>query len=434
MISCQRVVYFGLILTLSGILPALRAERAWGAGLTVNAQGVVVRDGLPYRAIGVNYFDSFHRTLGNPNDTSYVNGFKVLAAHNIVYGRVLLGGFWPNEIRLYVQDKAAYFQRMDAYVRAAEDNHFGIIADLFWCNWAVCDVVGEHMDAWSDLNSQTYAFMRQYVQDVVGRYKDSPAIWGWECGNEYNLSADLPYDHSQPYPAGWLPPIIPELGTATTRDPARDFFTSDMTVKMLTEFTTEVRKIDPDRIIVSGNSAPRGSAWHESYQNSWQTDTRAQFKTVLLRDNPDPLDMLCVHTYANTASGEGYFADQQVNNSGLLAEIMADGASVNKPVFLGEFGTAANLHPDPNNPSYSVPNPNEQAEVADLIAAIEDHKIPLSGIWNFDRNMDDPDYNITATYRGYLLDMVKAANDRIHLQLIAEGGYVPVKLSSFECQ
>jgi endo-1,4-beta-mannosidase len=34
--------------------------------------------------------------------------------------------------------------------------------------------------------------MRAYVRDVVERYKDSPAVWGWEFGNEYNIPTDLP--------------------------------------------------------------------------------------------------------------------------------------------------------------------------------------------------------------------------------------------------
>ena len=42
--------------------------------------------------------------------------------------------------------------------------------------------------------------MRTYIREVVSRYVNSPAIWGWEFGNEYNLPADLPNaaDHRPP--------------------------------------------------------------------------------------------------------------------------------------------------------------------------------------------------------------------------------------------
>jgi hypothetical protein len=53
------------------------------------------------------------------------------------------------------------------------------------------DAVGEHHDQWENPKSKTIGTMRQYVGDIVGRYKDSPAIWAWEFGNEPNLSVDL---------------------------------------------------------------------------------------------------------------------------------------------------------------------------------------------------------------------------------------------------
>ena len=34
--------------------------------LTVNKEGVVLKEGKPYRAIGVNYVDAFWRVMQNP--------------------------------------------------------------------------------------------------------------------------------------------------------------------------------------------------------------------------------------------------------------------------------------------------------------------------------------------------------------------------------
>jgi hypothetical protein len=34
--------------------------------------------------------------------------------------------------------------------------------------------------------------MRNYVREVVTRYRDNPTIWAWELGNEFSLHANLP--------------------------------------------------------------------------------------------------------------------------------------------------------------------------------------------------------------------------------------------------
>ena len=56
----------------------------------------------------------------------------------------------------------------------------------------VPDLVGESCNQWGNPESKTRQFMRTYVREVVSRYVNSPAIWGWEFGSEYNLSLDNP--------------------------------------------------------------------------------------------------------------------------------------------------------------------------------------------------------------------------------------------------
>jgi hypothetical protein len=329
------IVIFQLALGAGAWQPPVFA--AGTPGISVNAQGVISYNGASFRGIGVDFFDAFLRTLTNstaPTIASYQNGFQVLEGDKILFTRMILGGFSPSDYQLYRNNKAAYFALMDGVVQSAEDNHVGIIADLFWCINSCADIAGEHMNAYDDPTSGCYVFMRQYIDDVVGRYKDSPAIWGWECGNEYNLFNDLSNGYS------FLP--VGYGGSPATRDPVLDNFPHQRTCTILSEFAKEVRKIDPNRIIVSGNALPRNAAWHLGYDGSWTQDTKAEFTQVLLRDNPDPLNAICIHAYASDGINS-YFADQNVDYSGLLAAVKQAGATVKKPVFLGECGTPAYL-------------------------------------------------------------------------------------------
>ena len=67
-----------------------------------------------------------------------------------------------------------------------------IVPSFFWHTACLPDLVGEPRNQWGNPDSKTIAFMRQYTRDVVSRYANSPAIWIWEFGNEYDLAADCP--------------------------------------------------------------------------------------------------------------------------------------------------------------------------------------------------------------------------------------------------
>ncbi len=146
-------------------------------GLNVDS-GVVTQSGQPYRGIGVDYCDAFTRTLANQSDTSYQAGFATLAQHHIPFVRMWAMGYWPTDNALYFSDKEGYFQLLDGVVKSAEDNHVGIIFSMFFNYSTVPDLVHEPCDQWGNPDSQTQAFMRQYIDEIANRYGNSHFFLG----------------------------------------------------------------------------------------------------------------------------------------------------------------------------------------------------------------------------------------------------------------
>ena len=348
-------------------------------GLTLE-NGVLLRGGKPYRGIGVNFFDAFLRTLADPSQTNYDEGFRALAQLGIPFARICGCGFWPAEMKLYLTNRAEYFHRFDGVVRSAERYGVGLIPSLFWYYPCVPDLVGEPCDQWGNTHSRTHAFMREYVRDVVTRYHDSPAIWGWEFGNEYNLAANLPNasDHR--------PPVAPTLGTPSQRT-ARDELTYEMIRTAFAAFGREVRRYDPYRVILTGDSILRDSAWHNWKENNWTKDSPEQFAEMLSADNPDPLDLISVHIYDKAAAR--------------LTNILAAARGLNKPVFVGEFGAKG-------------PRAESEAAFRALLSALETNSVPLAAVWVFDFQPQDKEWNITTSNdRAFQLKAVAEANRRI---------------------
>lgn len=354
-------------------------------GLTVK-DGVLTKSAQPYRAIGVNYFDLFSRTLKNPSDKSYRQGLEQLSQARIPFARFMCCGFWPIDWDLYLNHPQAYFKLLDDVIASAEKNHIGLIPSLFWHISTVPDIVKEPMDQFANPKSKTTEFIRTYTEQIVSRYKDSPAIWGWEFGNEFNLTVDLPNasDHR--------PPVWPNLKTASKRT-ARDELTSHQMLTAYKTFARAVRKHDKHRILITGNSIPRPSAYHNTLEKSWTPDTPQQFGQILLRDNPNPFDTISVHIY--TAK------DRNIHE--LIESIQQFSAKANKPVFIGEFGIKASTNTE-----------TEKAPFKKLLTAIEKQNIPLAALWVYDFQKMENQWNVTyKNNRAYMLRMIAIANQRI---------------------
>lgn len=359
---------------------------AWAAepslGLRVRADGELRLAGIPFRGIGVNDYDLFVRTLAQPARTNDVAGLDALAERRIPFLRFSAGGYWPSEWGLYQTNRAEHFARLDAVVRHAEQRRLGLIPSLFWMLSTVPDLVGEPVQAWGQTNSRTHAFLRQYTREVVTRYRTSPSIWAWEFGNEFNLAADLPNA------AEHRPPVVPSMGTPAARS-QQDELTHAMVRVALRAFAEEVRRHDPDRLILSGHAFPRASAWHQIAERSWTRDTPAQFAEVLAADHPDPVNSLTVRGY------------DQKEDCGRLEQAMTVARSVRKPLFVGEFGV-------PGRATEAA-----QAQFRSMLSQFEKLEVPLAALWVFDFPAQADDWNVTATNeRRWQLDEIQQANTR----------------------
>ena len=338
--------------------------------------GTVLKEGKPFRAVGVNYFDCFLRTLLDGDDTSYDAGFATLGARGIPFVRFCATGFWPREMQLYLTNRAEYFRRLDGVMHSAQKHGVGLVPSLFWFYSTAPDIVGEPVGEWANPRSKTQAFMRDYVREVVTRYRDNPAVWLWEFGNEYALEASLPNAVEQ------RPPVAPQLGTPTSRS-ERDQLTFAMVREIFAAFGREVRKYDPRRMIVTGDSFPRVSAWHQEHEGKWTGDTPEQFAEMLGLVNPEPINAMSVHLYAVDESRLGQAAQ--------------DARKLNKPLFVGEFGAPGQT-------------PEAEQVCRRQLQAIRDNQVPLAALWVFDFK-SQKEFNVTTSNtRSNQLTLVAEAN------------------------
>ncbi len=356
--------------------------------------GILLRAGHPYRGVGVNYFSLFSRLIEDEKDDSSLESLKQLSKAGVPFVRFMAGGFWPRDWHLYQTNPEEYFRRFDRVVRTAEDARIGLIPSLFWHYPTVPDLVNEPVDQMGNPDSKTSAFIRKYTEEIVTRYKDSPAIYAWEFGNEYALAADLPNA------ATHRPQIVPELGTPKTRS-ARDELTSQAFIQAGTLFAKEVRRHDTTRLIISGNALPRISAWHNTRESSWKPDSAAEFEEILRRDNPDPFDCLSVHVYP---PADGKFPATARDMAELIHGLARISRDRHKPLFIGEFGAIQK----------GDDHLAQKKMVEEILAAIESDQIPLAAIWVFDLKAQDDTLNVTFDNpRRDLLELVARTNRRI---------------------
>lgn len=404
----RRVAQPGLSVLLSAAFVLLFSTAASADMLTVSPDGVLLKDGAPYRAIGANLSDPFLRLWEHPGDVTYDRDFATLEAEGIPFARIFATYFEPDAMMEYVNHREDYLAKLDGVVASAEKHHVGLIMDLFWWDAAVPDLVHEPRSAWGDPNSKTIAFMRDYTRTIVSRYKDSPTVWAWEFGNEFSLSADLPNA------ADWRPHINTYFGWPAKRTKADDLTTS-MILVAFTEFGKTVREIDPKRAITTGNACPRAMADLQRRTLRWgKPDTRARFRANLALVNPDPIDTLSIHLYKNDLTDR--FGLSHATYGDLLAEAMKVSATEKKPLFVLEFGSSLG-HDGLNTPDAV----RKDFEVK--LRAIVDTRVPLAAFWGVSSSISygSDEYTVSREKGlGYMFDAIKAANAEIATQLASE--------------
>ncbi|MBM3212593.1 hypothetical protein FJZ33_10245, partial [Candidatus Poribacteria bacterium] len=235
------------------------------------------------------------------------------------------------------------------------------------------DLVDEYQDQWGNPESKTHEFMRNYVKEVVSRYLNSPAIWGWEFANEMNLECDLPNGME------FLGKVIPHLKVNLEKD-QRNLLTNEMAQIAFKAFAQEVRKYDDYRFITTGNSAPRPCAYHiaKKLQPIWGHDSRDQAFEAFKWFAPDPTDTVSIHLYGDEPEKIKHGDAQGIGE--VLALLKEFSKTLNKPLFVGEF---AGLSYDKN--SIISDFPKYQKAFLDTFLK---EKIDLAAYWVFDYTAD----------------------------------------------
>ena len=363
-----------LIAALYFVAPPAIAQSAPSAataqlGLHVSKGGVLEKDGKPFQAIGVNFVSAFLWLLKNPEDPSVEKAFRVLSEHKIPFIRFVGSGWTAGDMKLYVTDREEYFRRLGLTVALAEKYKIGLIFSMFWPGW-VQDLTGEtELTAWYNPSSKTNQMMAEYVREVITRFGKSPAVWGWEWGNELNLACDLP-------------------NAAEFGHKPKDEFTHATMRKVHVAFANEVRKYDPWRIVLTGNTIPRPSAWNQIHGGSWTADTPYQRSVVMKEDNPAAISVVNAHAYG---------PDFSIQHLGVAVSVAR---ALKKPLFVEEFG---------------VQGPKTAAQVKEFhnqIAFIEKSKIALAALWEFDvQPIPRPEWLISPDNdRFYMLLAIEESN------------------------
>ena len=360
-------------------------------GLIVDKDGCVTLAGKPFYGMGVNWHGGF--ACGTLPKQFGREGFNIdeyiapLSENGIPFMRVMLGVFYANEVDNYLKTPDKFFTAMDEFIAASDKYKVGIIPSLMWNLSTFMEYYGEPVSEIGNKNSKGVKLAVRYVTDVVKRYKDSPAIWGWEIGNEGNLGADI----------GWIKESHPQ------------FSTNELNSYYKT-IADAIRAADSDRLIVAGDSEPRGSSKSLRTKQSWEPyDTYEDTMETVGLYTPAPLDCFSIHLYQ-------YDKEILRDFKSVLEKFIRITKELKVGLFVGEFGPDAfgfhNLL-DEIGPG----DPREQKERTCFYAiwnAIMDTDTQLSAAWCYRRD-EQPSDGTSITPGGqnaYQWDSVVRANQR----------------------
>jgi len=397
--------------------------------LGVSASGTdFVKNGAPWRGIGVNHFDMFLAEIqgGLGTDTDYRVDIPAIKARGIPFIRFSAGLYsqssWANG---WHTDKATYWAKMDSVVALAETNNMGLIPVFLWSARGFTDAVYSVYGVFEPpkmlayKSSKSWALFVEYITAFVDRYKNSPSMYMWELGNEIINVVGPEYFPSWALDgtfAAWL-----NWGS----NPAGVIYkpTDKMSMQEWQQFSTNavalLNSLDPHRRCVSSGS-PIGNQFAVGAQssNTLTSDSLAQWQGVAatesrpwceFRDKAFPI--LTNHIYPQGLSNTKFFTGAEKTQSELIALSKGWADAAGKPFFLGEFG--ATYHGDAVD-EISSDLTTETANFNAALAAVIANDVKVSAVWNYGGNFAGGSawmkWKLSDPSRTYQLDAISAAN------------------------
>lgn len=315
-------------------------------GLTVGSDQTLRLDGARFRNIGLNLPAAITRiyTAGSDNICPYVPAAEqdamiaVCAALKVKVLRIKPFPYWPSWWTAGVNagksaaaataaDREAHYLLVDAFIAKCRAAGIGVILNLFFRHATPSDLCGQQVRAgWLVPGSATRNFVQTITQEVVTRYLNDEAVYGYEWSNEVNHRNDAS-DATAPT-ATW-PVRNTSRGTRASYSAAADIFNGADLADVVAWWYGVVRAIDPQRIVLTGNgpnsySQPGGTAGISTPLRPWHLEQS--------RDNPTNCGS--IHWYGNVGYGSHGFRGLNAILTGVRHWQKQEG----RGFLVGEFG------------------------------------------------------------------------------------------------
>lgn len=311
-------------------------------GLTVS-NGQLLRDGVRFRNIGLNYGGAITPIYTQPSTTACAYTFSadqdamlaIAASMKVKVLRVKATPFWPAQWRYGVNggvagvaavaaDREAHYVKIDEFLAKCAALDIGVILTLFFRHASVPDLAGQTLRAgWLNAGA-TRTYVTAVTQEIVTRYLTHEAVLGYEWSNEVNH-----YNDATDATRGSFPSVNVPYGSAASYSAANDMFTGFNLADTLQWWNGVVSAVDNQRIVLTGNgpnsyTQPGGVAGISNPLRPWHQEQ--------VRDNPTNCGS--IHWYGNVGYGSNGFKGLDPILTGVRHWQRTSG----RGFVLGEFG------------------------------------------------------------------------------------------------